>query len=155
MAQACTIPCNARAMRAVLQQEKFGDELFNRLPVIGVALLIGIAGIALLPVIPVASAAVVAGWGFIGAAVVAAQAWLAAGPPAYQAMPAELVRLVEVNTTRMHAPRVADLQKRVSVLSLGQPNFDLFATRVLQDLREATGEAWRCPCRKRRLPLPF
>lgn len=55
----------------------------------------------------------------------------------------------------MHAPRVADLQKRVSVLSLGQPNFDLFATRVLQDLREATGEAWRCPCRKRRLPLPF
>lgn len=155
MAGECTIPCNASALRAGLQRQKFGDESYNRLPAIGAALLVGFIGILLLPLIPVAAAIVVACWGFVGAAVIVGQAWLAAGIPARASVPDELLRLVEANTVRMHPPRVAALHERVSMLSLGQPNFDLFATRVLQDLREGTGEAWRCPCRKRRLPLPF
>ena len=156
MAEGCTIPCNARALRASLQGRLFSDETYSRLPVLGAALLIAVAGpvIALL-IAPPITAVVLAGWGLLGAAIVLGQAWLGAATPAERAMPAELRRLVEANTARIHPPRVASLQERAAVLSLDQPNFGAYATRLLQDLREATGEAWRCPCRKRRLPLPF
>jgi hypothetical protein len=70
-------------------------------------------------------------------------------------MPAELARLVEENAGRIHAARLPDLRQRAAALSLDQPNFATWATRLLLDLREATGEAWRCPCPKRRLPIPL
>ena len=155
MAQECTIPCDARALQSALQKRYFGDETYRRVPVIGAALALVLVAVALPLFAPVVTGVVLAGWAIAGAAIVAGQAWLGAAAPARQALPEELRRLVEANAARMHAPRVAALRQRAAALSLDQPNFDTFATRLLQDLREATGEAWRCPCRKRRLPLPL
>jgi hypothetical protein len=153
MAQDCTIPCNARLLRAALQRRFFGDQLFERLPAIGVALLVGLASPVVLLFTPAVTAIVLAGWCLIGLAIICGQAWLGAATPALRAMPSELVRLVEDNAPRIHPPRVAELRARAAALSLDAPNFGTFATRLLQDLREATGEAWRCPCPKRRLPF--
>lgn len=155
MAQACTIPCSAAVLQRRLQQRLFGDETFNRLPVLGTALLLGIASPVALVFAPAVTAIVLAGWGFLGAAVVLGQAWLGAATPARRALPAELLRLIDANADRIHPPRAAALRERAAALRLEQPNFDTYVTRVLQDLREATGEAWRCPCRKRRLPIPL
>ena len=153
--QECTIPCDARELQAALQRRRFGDETFGRLPVIGAALLLAVASPALVLVAPVVTAVVLAGWGLVGAGVMLGQSWLAAATPARSAMPAELLRLIDAHAPRVHPPRLTALRHRASALTLDQPNFDTYATRVLQDLREATGEAWRCRCRKRRLPFPL
>lgn len=149
------IPCTAAALQAGQQQRLFGDELYTRLPVIGAALLLAIVSPMVLIVAPAVTAIVLVGWGLLGAAVVLGQSWLGAAGPARRALPAELVRLVDANAERMHPPRAAVLRERAASLSLDRPNFDTYATRLLLDLREATGEAWRCRCPKRRLPLPF
>lgn len=147
MAHDCTIPCNARALQAALQRRHFGDETYRRLGVLlGVPLLaVGGAAVALL-VAPAVTAIVLAGWAIVGPLVALGQAWLGAVHPARRAMPEELVRLVETNAPRIHPPRAAELRQRAAALRLEQPNFDAGATRLLQELREATGEAWRCPC---------
>ncbi len=153
--QDCSIPCNAREMQTALQQRRFGDETFGRLPVIGVALLLVLASPALALFAPVVTAVVIAGWGLAGIGVIVGQSWLGAATPARDAMPVELLRLVDINEPRMHPPRTTAIRHRATALTLDQPNFDSYATRVLQDLREATGEAWRCKCRRRRFPLPL
>ena len=155
MAQDCTIPCNARALQGAIHRRLFGDETFNRLPVIAGALALGIISPVVIVFAPAITGIVLAGWFFLGAAIAVGQAWLSAGAPARQAMPGELVRLVEANAGRIHSPRTAALRERAAALSLNEGNFATQATRLLQELREATGEAWRCPCRKRRLPIPI
>lgn len=153
---ACTIPCSAKALQAQVHGRLFGDLIFARLPVIGaaLALLVGGTAVALL-VGPVVTAVILAGWCIVGLAAVVGQAWLGASRPAREALPAELRRLVEQNAGRLHVARAPELRARAGALSLDQSNFDTYATHLLLDLREATGEAWRCPCRKRRLPLPL
>lgn len=155
MDQACTIPCNARALQTLVQRRLFGDETYRRLPVLGGVLVIVAAAVAALLLANAATALVLVGWGLIGAGIVLAQAWLGAATPAREAVPREMRRLVEDNAARIHTARVGAFHARAAALSLDQPNFDTNATLLLQDLREATGEAWRCPCRKRRLPLPL
>jgi hypothetical protein len=155
MATKCSIPCNAAALRTALQTRLFGDETYRRLPVIGGALVLGLISPATLLVAPAVTAIVLGAWCLVGIAVVLGQAWLEAATPARREMPAELARLVEANAARIHPPRLPELRDRAAALNLNQPNFDTWASRLLHDLREATGEAWRCPCRKRRLPLPL
>ena len=155
MAQKCTIPCNARALQARLHERLFGDEVYRRLPVLGGALLLGLVSPVVLLFAPAVTAIVLAGWSLVGLVVVLGQAWLGAAAPARRSMPEELVRLVEANAPRIHPPRLAVRGDRSGALSMDQRNFDTFATRLLLAVREATGEAWRCPCRKRRLPIPL
>jgi hypothetical protein len=156
MAADCSIPCSAQALYLHLRGRMFGDGTYERLPVIGGAIVLGIAGVVVaLLVAPAVTAVVVALWAALGVLVAFGQAWLGSGTPARLAMPDELVRLVEANAERIHPSRVPALRERAARLSLGQPNFDTYATHLLLDLREATGEAWHCPCPKRRLPLPL
>jgi hypothetical protein len=156
MASDCTIPCNARALQAGLRSRLFSDETFRRMPVVLGAPAVGIVvAAAVLLVAPPVTAIVIVGWALVGAMVAFGQAWLSTAMPARLAMPGELARLVEENAGRIHEPRLPELRQRAAALNLDQPNFDTWATRVLQDLREATGEAWRCPCPKRRFPLPL
>lgn len=155
MAQDCTIPCDAAALRRALHRQRFGDSMAGRTPIVAMALLIAVVSPILVVVAPAVTAIILALWGLVGAAVVAGQAWLDAAAPARQAMPDELAALVEANAARIHESRVPTLRARAAALSLAQPNFDTNATYLLRDLREATGEAWRCPCAGRRLPVPL
>jgi hypothetical protein len=149
----CTIPCDARGLVQSLQTRGFGDAVYDRLPVIGVALLVLVAA----PFVLVAAAGagvtavVLVGWALVGLVVVVGQAWLGAAGPARVGIQGELLRLIETNAARIHPPRVALLRERAEALRPGHPYFDSAVTRILQDLREATGEAWRCPCAKRRI----
>lgn len=158
MAQACTIPCNAAVARARLQQRFFGAEANRRLLALGAAATAVVLGLIALAFTEPLAGIVVVGWGLVGGAIVLGQAWLSAAAPARAALPAELARLVRVNAERVHPTRLAELQSRAAALTLDHPNADTLASRLLQDLRETTGEAWRCSCRKRSLlpiPLPF
>lgn len=154
MAKDCTIPCNAADLRLSLRTRFFGDETYRRLPVIGIALALLVASPIVILVAPAVTAVVIAGWALVGMLVVFGQSWLGSATPADLAMTTEVGRLVEANTARIHATRVDDLRRRAAALDLTDPYAGAKMTRILQDLREATGEAWRCPCKKRRLPLP-
>ena len=153
----CTTPCSARGLERMLRRRYFNAEGSARRLLVGAALAVLLAGLALFIIAPAVVGIVVAGWGLMGLAVALGQAWLAAAAPARAAMPAELARLVEDNTGRIHPARLPELRARAAALTIEEPNFGTLATRFLLELREATGEAWRCPCpeRKRRLPLPF
>lgn len=155
MAQECTIPCDARDLQWSQQLRLFGDEVYRRLPVLGASLVIVLVGIGLPVIAPIIAGVVLVLWGLLGALVVFAQAWLAAGVPARLSMPARVRALVDQHAASIHPARLPELRARAGELSLDEPNFDTFTTRFLQELREATGEAWRCRCPKRRLPLPI
>lgn len=154
MAKECTIPCNTADLRLSLRSRYFGDEAYRRLPVIGIALALLVASPIVILVAPAVTAVVIAGWALAGIAVVLSQSWLGSATPADLALTAEVSRLVETNTPRLHASRADDLRRRAAALDLSDPYAGAQMTRILQDLREATGEAWHCPCKKRRLPLP-
>ncbi len=142
----CTIPCDARALVRALQRRFFTIELRQRLPALGAALLlVFVSPFVLLPAPPL-TAAVLFLWGLVAVLVVVAQAWLGAAGPARSAVQNELRRLIETNAERVHPPRLAELRARAAVLQPDRPYGALAVTRLLQDLREATGEAWRCRC---------
>jgi hypothetical protein len=155
MAGECTIPCSAGRLGLSLQARLFGDLVYDRLLVVGLASLLVLASPVVLLVAPAITAIVLAGWGAAAVAIVVGQAWLGAATPAREAMPSELRRLVEANVSRMHPSRIEAMQARAASLDLTHPAFDAETTRLLLDLREATGEAWKCPCPKRRLPIPL
>lgn len=155
MAGDCTIPCSAGRLGLSLQTRMFGDLVYDRLFVVGMGLVLMLASPAVLLVAPAITAIVLAGWGAAALAIVVGQAWLGTATPAREAMPLELRRLVEANASRIHPSRVDAMRARAASLDLTHPAFDAETTRLLLDLREATGEAWRCPCPKRRLPIPL
>jgi hypothetical protein len=155
MAQDCTIPCSARALVTRLQKRYFGDQTFDRLPVIGGAMLVGVISPVVLLFAPAITAIVLAGWCLFGIAVVLGQSWLGAAEPARRALPDELIRLVDDNAQRIHPPRLDSLRQRAASIGVTGRSSDVGVTHLLLDLREATGEAWRCRCPERRLPLPW
>jgi hypothetical protein len=146
----CTIPCDARALVRARQRRFFFAELRVRLPTLGVALLLVALSPFVLLIEPLA-AAVLCLWGLAAIVVVLAQAWLGAAGPARAGMVDELRGLIAANAERVHPPRLAELRARATALQPDRPYGALAVTRLLQDLREATGEAWRCRC-ARRLP---
>lgn len=142
----CTIPCDARALVRSLHRRFFFVELRQRLPTLGVALLLVFLSPFVLLLAPPLTAVVLCLWGLAAVLVVLAQAWLGAAGPARAAVAAELRRLIEANAERLHPPRLAELRARAAALDPERPVGALTVTRLLQDLREATGEAWRCRC---------
>lgn len=154
MANEGAIPCNAADLRLSLRTRFFGDEAYRRLPVIGFAIVLLVASPVVILIAPAVTALILAGWALAGLAVVLVQSWLGSATPADLALSREVGRLVEANVPRLHVSRAADLQRRAELLDLTHPYAGAQITRILQDLREATGEAWRNPCKKRRLPLP-
>lgn len=144
----CTIPCDARALVRSLQRRFFFVELRGRLLTLGVALLLVVLSPFVLLLEPLA-AAVLCLWGLAAVFVVLAQAWLGAAGLARAGIVDELRRLIEANAERVHSPRLAELRARAMALDPERPVGALTVTRLLQDLREATGEAWRCRCARR------
>jgi hypothetical protein len=142
----CTIPCHARALVGSLQRRFFASELRQRLPTLGAAVLLVFLSPFVLLLAPPLTAAVLFLWGLVAVLVGVAQAWLGAAGPARTAVWDELRRLIETNAERVHPPRLAELRARAAVLQPDRPYGALAVTRLLQDLREATGEAWRCRC---------
>lgn len=141
----CTIPRNSKALRTMIRRRMFGDEIWRRLPAIAAALIAGALSPLVLVIAPAPAAAVLLGWCLVALAVIAGQAWLSTDTPSLQTMPVEMRRLVEQNEPRIHAARLSELRGHVEGLRLEQPNFGTNVTRMLQELREATGEAFRCP----------
>lgn len=141
----CTIPCDARALVRALQRRFFASELRQRLSTLGAALLLVLVSPFVLLLAPL-TAAVLFLWGLAAVLVVLAQGWLGAAGPARTAVQDELRRLIESNAERVHPPRLAELRARAAALQPDRPYGALAVTRLLQDLREATGEAWRCRC---------
>ncbi len=149
----CTIPCDAPRLVHALQRRFFFAELHGRLPALGVALLLVLLSPFVLLLEPL-TAVVLFLWGVAAVLVVLAQAWLGAAGPARAGVLDELRRLIEANAERVHPPRLAELRARAAALDPERPVGALTVTRLLQDLREATGEAWRCRCGRRLSPSP-
>ncbi len=146
MAHNCTIPCDAGHLRLALRRQLFWDALTERLPALmAVGLIVGGAALALVWAGPV-TAVVLLGWALAAGAVLTGQAWLGTGMPATAAMHEEAVRQVERNAAALHPARAAELRARAAALEPHHAYFGTQTTRLLQDLREATGEAFRCPC---------
>ncbi len=146
MARGCTIPCDAGGLRLALQRRLFWDGLTERLPaLIAMGLVLGAAAVALVWAGPI-TALVMVGWALAAGAVLTGQAWLGAGPPATAAMHRETLQLVERHAAEIHPSRLAELRTRAAELEPAHAFFGTHTTRILQDLREATGEAFRCRC---------
>jgi hypothetical protein len=125
------------------------------LPVIGAGVVLALASPLLIPFAGWEAALVAAIFFLAGAAVVAARGVLQAGEFSRLGVPAELDRIIDEHESEIFPARLAGLRSRAAAL-----RYDIEAPRqrvgeFLQELRETTGEAWRCPCKKRRLPLPF
>ena len=157
MAQACTIPCSVSQLNLSLRKRQFRVLMNERAVLVLAALALLVLGIpfVLVAAQSIPPAVVMGLWAIVGLGVAAGQAWLGAAEPATREMTEEIKRLVDANAASIHEGRLRELQMRAGALSLMHPNFSTLATQLLLDLREATGEAWRCQCPKRRLPIPL
>jgi hypothetical protein len=155
MAQGCSIPCDLRGVEGRIRSRALKRTMQPLLPVIGAGIVLALASPLLIPFAGWEAALVAAVFFLAGTAVVAARGFLQAGEFSRLAVPAELERIVDEHEAEIFPNRLAGLRSRAASL-----RYDIEAPRqrvgeFLQELRETTGEAWRCPCKKRRLPLPF
>jgi hypothetical protein len=91
----------------------------------------------------------------LAAAIILGRAMLQANEFTRLGVPAELDRIIDEHEAEIHPPRVAVLRQHAARLRYDTDQYRQRVTQFLQELREATGEAWRCPCRKRLIPMPF
>jgi cell division protein FtsW (lipid II flippase) len=155
MARRCTIPCDIGGVERRIRSRALGDTLAPNLPALGAAVLLFLASPVLIPVAGWQVALVAAIFFLLAASVLAARALLQAGEFTRLGVPAELDRIIDEHEGEIHPPRVPSLRAQAARLRYDTEQYRLRVTQFLQELREATGEAWRCPCRKRRLPIPL
>jgi hypothetical protein len=120
------------------------------------------AGIVLLALSPILIAlatwqvALVAALFFaVGIGVAILRALLQADEFTRLGVPAELDRIIDEHEHEIHESRLAEFRAGASRLTYDIEDYRGAVTRFLEELRMTTGEAWRCPCRKRRLPIPL
>jgi hypothetical protein len=155
MAGRCTIPCNIGGVERRIRSRALQDTLAPNLPVLGLAVLLFLASPVLIPIAGWQVALVAALFFLLAAGVLAARAMLQAGEFTRLGVPAELDRIIDEHEGEIHPPRLPALRAQAARLRYDTEQYRLRVTQFLQELREATGEAWRCPCRKRRLPIPL
>ena len=155
MAQRCTIPCSISGVEWRIRKRALPTTLGPQLPLIG-------AGVVLLVLSPILIAvatwqvAVVAALFFaLGIGVVVGRALLQADEFTRLGVPAELDRIIDEHEHEIHESRIAEFRAAASRLTYDSEDYRRSVTRFLEDLRMTTGEAWRCPCRKRQLPIPL
>jgi hypothetical protein len=155
MAQACTIPCDIGGVERRIRSRALQDTLGPQAPALGVAALLLLASPALIPLADWKLAAVAAIFFGLAAAVILGRAMLQANEFTRLGVPAELDRIIDEHEPEIHPPRIPLLRHQAARLRYDTDEYRRRVTQFLQELREATGEAWRCPCRKRRLPIPM
>lgn len=155
MAARCTIPCSVGGVESRIRTRALQTTLAPNIPVIG-------AGVLLLLVSPVLIA--FAGWQValiaalffaLGVGVVVVRGFLRTAEYTRIGVPEELGRIVEAHASEIHAARLPALRATAAGLRYDTSEYRARVTAFLHELREATGEAWRCPCKKRRFPLPL
>ena len=156
MADRCTIPCDIGGVERRIRNRALQDTLAPRLPVLAVAAVLLVLSPILIGLANWQVAVIAALFFALGIAVVIGRALLAAGEFTRLGVPAELDRLIDEHEAEIHPPRVPALRVEAARLTYDAEAYRVRVTQFLQELREATGEAWRCPpCRKRRLPIPL
>ncbi len=155
MARGCTIPCNIGGVERRIRSRALQDTLAPQAPVIGAGVLLLLASPILIPIAGWQAAVVAAIFFLFGVCVVIGRAMLQAGEFTRLGVPAELDRIIDEHEAEIHPPRVPLLRARAAALRYDTEAYRLRVTQFLQELREATGEAWRCRCRSSRFPLPL
>ena len=155
MASGCTIPCDIGGVERRIRVRALQDTLGPQGPTLGLALLLLVASPVLIPLADWKLAVVAAIFFALAAAVIVGRAMLQANEFTRLGVPAELDRIIDEHEAEIHAPRVPLLRRQAARLRYDTDAYRRRVTQFLQELREATGEAWRCPCRKRRLPIPM
>jgi len=155
MARGCTIPCDIDGVERRIRSRALQDTLGPQAPALGIAVLLLLASPILIPLADWRLALVAAIFFGLAAAVILGRVMLRANEFTRLGVPAELDRIIDEHEAEIHPPRVAALRGHAARLRYDTDQYRLRVTQFLQELREATGEAWRCPCRKRRLPIPL
>ena len=155
MARGCTIPCDIGGVERRIRTRALQTTIAPQLPALGAGLLLLLATPILIPLAGWQVALLAALFFLLGLGVVFGRALLQAGEFTRLGVPAELDRIIDEHEAEIHPPRVPVLRAEAATLRYDIDAYRLRVTQFLQELREATGEAWRCPCRKRRLPIPL
>jgi hypothetical protein len=155
MARGCTIPCDIGGVERRIRSRAMQDTLGPQAPALGLAVLLLLASPILIPLADWRLALVAAVFFGLAAAVIVGRVTLRANEFTRLGVPAELDRIIDEHEAEIHPPRVAALRTSAAHLRYDTDQYRLRVTQFLQELREASGEAWRCPCRKRRLPIPL
>lgn len=155
MARGCTIPCDISGVERRIRSRALQSTLSPNAPVIGAGIVLLLATPVLIPLAGWQAAVVVAIFFFFGVFVVVGRAMLQASEFTRLGVPAELDRIIDEHESEIHPPRLPLLRDHAARLRYDTEAYRVRVTQFLQELREATGEAWRCRCRKRRFPLPM
>ena len=155
MAQGCSIPCNVNGVEGRIRKRARAHTLAPQLPLVGLAIIFAVASVALVTVAPWPVALVAALFFLLGAGIIYLRGVQGAGEFTRLGVPAELDRIIDEHESEIHPPRVEELRARAASLTYDSSEYRKRVTQFLQELRATTGEAWRCPCRKRRLPIPL
>jgi hypothetical protein len=155
MAQGCTIPCDIGGVERRIRSRAMQSTLGPHASVLGLAILLLLASPALIPLADWRLAVVAALFFGLAAAVIVGRAMLQANEFTRLGVPAELDRIIDEHEAEIHPARVPVLRRHAARLRYDTEQYRQRVTQFLHELREATGEAWRCSCRKRRLPIPM
>ena len=155
MAQRCTIPCTIDGVERRIRARALRRTLTPQIPLIGVGVLLLLLSPVLVAVASWQVALIAALFFLLGIGVIVGRALVQTADDTRLGVPAELDRIIDEHEAEIHPPRVPGLRARAAQLTYDSEAYRTRVTQFLEELREATGEAWRCPCRKRRLPMPL
>jgi len=155
MAQGCTIPCDIDGVERRIRVRALQTTLAPQAPVLGMGVVLLLATPVLIGLANWQVALVAAIFFALGIGVVGGRGLLLAGEFTRLGVPAELDRIIDEHESEIHARRLPQLRATAASLHYDIEAYRPRVTQFLQELREATGEAWRCRCRKRRLPIPM
>lgn len=155
MAKGCTIPCGIDGVEWRIRNRAIQDALSKQLPALGFGLLLLLASPVLIAVAAWQVAVVAALFAMLGLGAIAGTAVLGTQDFVRLGVPAELDRIIDEHEAEIFPDRVAALRAVAARLTYDSASYRERVTQFVRELREATGEAWRCPCRKRRLPIPL
>lgn len=155
MARRCTIPCDIGGVEARIRNRALQRTLAPHAPLIALGVALVILSPVLIAVATWQVAVVAALFFLLGIVAIVARGFLQANEFTRLGVPAELDRIIDEHEREIHAPRLVQLRAEASRLTYDSEDYRNRVTQFLEELRIATGEAWRCPCRKRRLPLPL
>jgi hypothetical protein len=155
MATGCTIPCDIGGIEGRIRSRAMQDALAPNVPVLGAGVLLLLASPVVIPFGGWRTALIMALFFAAGVVVIVGRAYLETGPSVKTGVPSELEAIVEANAGRIFPARLPEFRARAARLTYDSADYRRRVTEFLEDLRMTTGEVLRCPCRKRRLPIPL
>lgn len=155
MAKGCTIPCTIGGVENRIRRRETPAALRPWLPIIGVGVVLLLATPVLIALANWQVAFVAAIFFLLGTGVVATRAGLAVIEASRRRVTEELLTIIDEHEAEIFPARLPQLRAEAAQLTYDGDNPRVRVNQFLEELREATGEAWRCPCRKRRLPIPL